>query len=98
MPDAEDSRTHWHFRTHNYAMQEQIDWSVKSRLREIKAPTLIVHGDKDWVVPLLHAKMLHDGIPNSQLEVFKGCGHSPQLEEKSRFEGLVRNFLSTHGL
>jgi len=98
MHDARDMTTHWHFRTHNYAMREQIDWSVKSRLREIRVPTLIVHGDKDWVVPLSHARMLLEGIPDSQLEVFKGCGHSPQLEEKSRFEKLVRDFLSAHGL
>lgn len=93
LPNARDTKTSWHYRTHNYAMQEQVSWSMKSRLHDIKVPTLIIHGSEDWVVPLSHAEMLRDGIPNARLEVFEGCGHSPQLEEKSRFEALVRDFL-----
>lgn len=91
--------TYWHFRTHNFAMQEQANgWDVTDRLGEIVVPTLIVHGDRDWVVPLEHAKILNRRISGSRLEVFGGCGHSPQLEEKDRFVKLVNDFLEEKGL
>ena len=88
-----------HFETHNYAMQEQMNgWDVTRNLNKIMVPTLVVHGDKDWVVPLEFAKILAQEIPNSRLEVFERCGHSPQLEEPDRFVSLVFDFLAENNV
>jgi pimeloyl-ACP methyl ester carboxylesterase len=90
---------YWHYRTHNYAMQEQTNgWDVTSKLHMISVPTLIVQGDKDWVIPLEYAEILNQKIIGSRLEVFAGCGHSPQLEEKDRFVRIVNDFLNQNGL
>ena len=101
-PLSNESRpqpTFWHFRTHNFAMQEQSKgWDISSQLKKISVPTLIVHGDKDWVVPIEHARILNREIKGSRLEIFAGCGHSPQLEEKDRFVNLVNEFLTGNGL
>lgn len=45
------------------------------RLSRIRAATLIVHGDRDVLVPLANAHLLHRGIPGSTLEVVSGVGH-----------------------
>ena len=42
---------------------------------KISCPILFLHGDLDPVVPLCHAKELHQKIPSSELKVFAGEGH-----------------------
>ena len=58
-------------------------------------PTLIVWGDHDRIIPLNHAHLAHEAIPNSRLEVMKGVGHYPQVEEPARFVEILRDFLRT---
>ena len=37
---------------------------------------------------------LKKNIPNSKLEIFKGCSHNVHLEEPQKFNEAVKNFLS----
>jgi pimeloyl-ACP methyl ester carboxylesterase len=41
----------------------------------IKAPTLVVHGDHDPVLPLPHGQALRDAVPGATLLVLEGAGH-----------------------
>jgi pimeloyl-ACP methyl ester carboxylesterase len=45
-------------------------------LPTIRAPTLIVHGDRDPSLPLVHGEQTHQLIPGSSLVVIPGMGHS----------------------
>jgi pimeloyl-ACP methyl ester carboxylesterase len=56
-------------------------------------PVLIIWGGRDRLVPAHHADHAHREIPGSQLEVFEGAGHLPQLEEPSRFVDVLEKFL-----
>jgi len=38
----------------------------KDTVKDIKCPTLIIHGMKDPMVPFEHAEYLHKNIPNSK--------------------------------
>ncbi len=58
-------------------------------------PTLIVWGDHDRIIPLNHAYLAHEAIPNSRLEVMQGVGHYPQVENPVRFVEILRDFLRT---
>jgi pimeloyl-ACP methyl ester carboxylesterase len=58
------------------AWRETMAFDSRRRLAEIGCPTLIVAGSNDQAVPLHHAKMLHDGITNSQLVVIDGANHA----------------------
>jgi pimeloyl-ACP methyl ester carboxylesterase len=58
-------------------------------------PTLIVWGDHDRIIPLHHAYLAHEAIPNSRLEVMEGVGHYPHVEEPVRFVEILRDFLRT---
>jgi pimeloyl-ACP methyl ester carboxylesterase len=42
---------------------------------DIKAPTLVVHGDHDPLFPLPHGQALRDAIPGAQLLILEGAGH-----------------------
>jgi pimeloyl-ACP methyl ester carboxylesterase len=58
-------------------------------------PTLIVWGDQDKIIPLIHACQAHEVIPDSRLEVIEGAGHAPHVEDPARFAEILVNFLST---
>jgi pimeloyl-ACP methyl ester carboxylesterase len=42
---------------------------------DIAAPTLVVHGDHDPLLPLPHGEALRDAIPGAELLVLAGAGH-----------------------
>jgi 4,5:9,10-diseco-3-hydroxy-5,9,17-trioxoandrosta-1(10),2-diene-4-oate hydrolase len=65
------------------------------RLPDLQAPTLIVWGARDWVIPVWHGEQAHRLIPDSRLVVFENCGHCPQLEQPHEFNRLAREFLAT---
>jgi len=74
----------------------EVEWAtydVRRELREIRAPTLIVHGRDDSVVPLEEGVQLHRGIGGSKLVVPDNCGHWPFVERRAEFVSLIRDFL-----
>jgi pimeloyl-ACP methyl ester carboxylesterase len=58
-------------------------------------PALIVWGDQDKIIPLVHAYQAHEAIPGSRLEVMQGAGHYPHVEDPARFALILEDFLST---
>jgi pimeloyl-ACP methyl ester carboxylesterase len=58
-------------------------------------PTLIVWGERDPLIPVRHAYAAHEQIPGSRLEVFRGAGHFPYLDEPARFASVVLEFIET---
>ena len=59
----------------------------------IQAPTLVVHGREDKVVPLECGQLLATAIPNADLYVFGQCGHWVQVERRETFLPLAKRFL-----
>jgi pimeloyl-ACP methyl ester carboxylesterase len=57
-------------------------------------PVLIVWGARDQIIPVRHGEDAHRALPGSQLEVFEGVGHLPQLELPGRFLALLERFLA----
>jgi pimeloyl-ACP methyl ester carboxylesterase len=52
-----------------------------SRLGQIQAPTLVLHGGQDTFAPLQNARLLAERIPDAQLAVIPGTGHACVLEQ-----------------
>jgi len=65
----------------------------EEEIRAIQAPTLIVHGRDDQVIPMTTSLQLLELIDNSQLHVFGQCGHWTQIEKSEEFAELVIDFL-----
>jgi len=70
--------------------------NVTDRISEIKAPTLIIVGEEDILIPLKYSKILHDKIKGSKLVIIKDCGHVPPIEKPEEFNKVVLEFLKDH--
>jgi triacylglycerol lipase len=64
-----------------------------AKLGSIRAPTLIVWGREDELLPLASGEKLRDGIAGAKLVVFDHCGHIPQIEKPAEFTRAVLEFL-----
>jgi len=64
-----------------------------ANLKSIKAPTLVVWGRQDELVPLSVGERLRDGIPGAKLVVLDQCGHIPQIEKAADFNRELLDFL-----
>ena len=53
---------------------------VRGDLGRIRAPTTIIWGEQDRLVPPEHGTALRDGIPGSELIVLPGVAHVPQIQ------------------
>ncbi len=67
-------------------------FNVKNQLKQIKSPTLIIHGKKDKIIPLSFARQVHELIPNSQLEVLDAC-HFALVHDYPKFNEILLKFL-----
>ncbi len=63
-------------------------------LRQIKVPTLIIHGADDQIIPLSEPEAMRTAILDSQLEIIPAAGHLPNLEQAQLFNRAVESFLS----
>ena len=62
-------------------------------VEKIMAPTLVVHGDADRVVPIANGRGVAARIPRARLAVVPGAGHYVMLEDPDGFNALVARFL-----
>jgi 3-oxoadipate enol-lactonase len=63
---------------------------TSARLPELRAPTLVVHGTLDEMLPVQNGHMIAGLIPGSRLEILDGVGHLFFWEEPQRSAELVR--------
>ena len=69
---------------------------ISAQIPGITAPTLIVHGLQDRVVPFENSLRLLAAIPNSRLVAFQRCGHWAQYEHAAEFNRIVLDFLDNN--
>ncbi len=75
------------------ALNAMKNWNGLENLKNIKNETLIIWGDKDVSYNFNQVEMLNKNVPNSKLEIFKGCCHNVHLEEPENFNKIIKNFL-----
>jgi pimeloyl-ACP methyl ester carboxylesterase/putative sterol carrier protein len=67
------------------------------RLRRVRAPALILHGDHDRMVPLRLANRLAEAMPDAEFRVLPDVGHVPQFEAPLTTRNAVLGFLDSLG-
>lgn len=70
-----------------------MGYDFTDRLRELDAPTLVVGGRNDLIVPPQDAVEYGRLLPRSETVIFDRTGHCPQLERPVRFNRLLAAFL-----
>jgi pimeloyl-ACP methyl ester carboxylesterase len=62
---------------------------TSARLPGVHAPTLVIHGSADEMIPVQNARVIASLIPGAQLEIFDGVGHLFFWELPERSAELV---------
>jgi len=67
---------------------------LREKLRLIRAPTLLIWGARDGLVPVAWADEIAELIPHCELRILSRAGHNPMWEQPETFNKLVSDFLS----
>ncbi|NTU90432.1 MAG: alpha/beta hydrolase [Chlorobiaceae bacterium] len=66
---------------------------LRSRLDELRIPTLIIWGDHDRYMSPKIARIVEREIPCSKLIIIENCGHSPMIEHPQEFSSAITEFI-----
>jgi pimeloyl-ACP methyl ester carboxylesterase len=77
------------------ALDALSDYPIRDRLERIAAPTLVVWGDRDRLVPVDDADAFEELIPNARKIVYEDTGHVAMLERPERFNRDLEEFLAS---
>lgn len=62
-------------------------------LPQIAAPTLVIAGDDDQVIPPAESKQLADGIRGAKLQTVPQAGHLVAMEKADEFNRILKDWL-----
>jgi hypothetical protein len=68
-------------------------WSVTEHLQDIRSPTLVITGSKDYTTPEHKAEYVAK-MPNAQLVVIRDSRHGTPADQPTAFNKAVRAFLA----
>jgi pimeloyl-ACP methyl ester carboxylesterase len=91
-------RRNWFPKRESYIAQLQgiISWEAYSRLDQIKAPTLVIHGESDRLVPVGNGKLIAERIPGAKLALFPQASHIYSTDQPEATQQVVLEFLDAH--
>jgi proline iminopeptidase len=69
------------------------DFDYRPELERVTQPTLVIVGEHDRTTPPRAARVLHEGIRDSELVVIPGVGHMSYVEAPEAYIAAVRQFL-----
>ena len=72
---------------------ENRDWDMRSTLRKVSCPTLVVQGLEDEHATPQHARDIAAAIPNASLWLVPGVGHMLPQDDSVEFNARLRAFL-----
>jgi pimeloyl-ACP methyl ester carboxylesterase len=64
-------------------------------LQGLRMPVMLIHGDKDRLIPIRAARHAAAANPSWRFEVATGVGHVPMLEAPAWTAGKLRDWLPT---
>jgi pimeloyl-ACP methyl ester carboxylesterase len=99
VPDPEDPDAGAMFEAQNRATSTKFMWPIaerglRRRLQYVTAPTLVVHGASDGLLPLAYAEEMVSLISGAKLQVIEEAGHYPMIEQEDAFVAVVEGFLA----
>ena len=88
-------RLEWYPTSEDYLSQLQgiMMWEAYSRIGQISAPTLVLHGDADLLVPTGNGKLIAERIPNAKLVTINKAGHVFPTDQPAATKRAVLEFL-----
>ena len=71
------------------------DRKLAARLHRVTAPSLLVWGEKDRLIPTANARAYAEALPHASLRIVKGAGHSVHIEKPDECLAHIVPFLQT---
>lgn len=81
-------------RAYRAMMRSFALFDLRKRLKEIKAPTLVVTGEEDTTVPLKNQRLLAEGIPGARQVTIPRAGHAVTIDQDEVFNRVMMDFLT----
>jgi proline iminopeptidase len=69
-------------------------WDMRGELPQIKCPTLVITGERDFITGPVCSEEIAEGISGSELVIIPDCGHFTFVECRQRFREQVARFLT----
>lgn len=79
---------------YNAQLQAVLDWDGRNRLSQIDAPTLVIHGKDDRVIPVSNGELIAQTIPGAQLAVLEQAGHLFTTDQPGEAHRVMMGFLA----
>jgi 2-hydroxy-6-oxonona-2,4-dienedioate hydrolase len=73
-------------------LMHALEHNVVDKLPHMTAPTLIVKGERDPIVPDTWAERMLDLLPNGDIAVIEGAAHAANFSHPAELADLVRDF------
>ena len=88
-------RRKWYASTEAYSAQLQAvtAWEAYSRIAQISAPTLVIHGEHDQLIPAENAKLIAGRIPGAKLTVLPNASHLFITDQPQAAHAAILEFL-----
>jgi len=75
-------------------LQGILGWQAYDRLTQIKAPTLVIHGETDRLIPPANASLIADRIEGAKLAMIPHASHVLGTDQPEAVNRVVLEFLS----
>ena len=75
-------------------LQGIMAWEAYSRLPQISAHTLVIHGDADQLVPTANARLIAARIPGAKVVIIPRAGHILATDQQEAVNHAVLDFLA----
>ncbi len=76
-----------------YSFKELPHFNLTEELNCIHVPTFVFCGQHDTQCPVEFSEAIHEGLPHSELYIFKESNHFPFLEEETKFDKMIDQFI-----
>lgn len=70
----------------------------RNTMKSLPQPVLLIHGDKDRLVPITAARLAAAANPNWDIKFLPDVGHTPQLETPDAVIHAVAHWIDRHAL
>jgi 3-oxoadipate enol-lactonase len=89
-------RRDWFPRPEAYMAQLQgiLSWEAYSRLSQISAPTLVIHGESDRLVPAGNGNLIAERIPGAKLVLLPHASHIYSTDQREAAHCAILEFLA----
>jgi 3-oxoadipate enol-lactonase len=77
-------------------LQGIMAWEAYSRLPQIAAPTLVIHGESDRLVPPENGRRIAARIPNAKLVMIPNASHIFPTDQTEAVHRTILDFLAAH--